>query len=63
MTLLSADPTIIDETAALAEQAVAPVPKERAGYYSCTACGCGGYVDNGTGDCRCGHSFGQHYSS
>lgn len=35
---------------------------EKAGYGNCIVCGCGGYSDDGTGDCRCGHSFGQHYS-
>ena len=23
---------------------------------------CGSFFNDGTGDCRCGHSFGQHYS-
>jgi len=35
---------------------------ETAGYGACTCCGCGSFFNDGTGDCRCGHSFGQHYS-
>ncbi len=63
MTLLSSDLTMSD---AEAESRPAPclstTRDERAGYGNCIVCGCGGYSDDGTGDCRCGHSFGQHYS-
>lgn|GEM_PF-5200380 len=61
MTLLSSD-RIEPEI----ETRFAPEPAarrdEKAGYGNCIVCGCGGYSDDGTGDCRCGHSFGQHYS-
>jgi len=61
VTLLS-----LDRTETEIETRYPPEPAarhdEKAGYGNCIVCGCGAYSDNGTGDCYCGHSFGQHYS-
>jgi hypothetical protein len=63
MTLSSSDIRMFDEEAqCLPERGAACSPREKAGYGACIVCGCGGYLDSGTGDCTCGHSFGQHYS-
>jgi hypothetical protein len=61
VTLLSLNKTEAEfETHTAGEAAVRH--DEKAGYGNFIVCGCGGYSDDGTGDCRCGHSFGQHYS-
>lgn len=62
MTLLSSGTLEIEIHAAPETGAAERRRDERAGYGNCVVCGCGGYSDDGTGDCRCGHSFGQHYS-
>jgi hypothetical protein len=61
VTLLSFDSPEI-ETQHSPEPCAAAHPEEKAGYGNCIVCGCGAYSDDGTGDCRCGHSYGQHYS-
>ncbi len=32
----------------------------KAGYLSCKACGCKGYVRAWDGNCKCGHGFERH---
>ena len=61
MTLLSSE-TPEFETHHPSETCSTERPQEKAGYGNCIVCGCGSYSDDGTGDCRCGHSYGQHYS-
>lgn len=60
MTLLSSDAPEIETH--YSPEPCAAAAEERAGYGNCIVCGCGAYSDKGTGDCYCGHSFGQHYS-
>jgi hypothetical protein len=61
MTLLTPDATQPEiELYCSLKPCPAARPEEKAGYGLCTACICLGYYNNGTGVCRCGHSFGQH---
>lgn len=62
MTLLSSDAPGMEVLYPPEPSAAAAREAEKAGYGNCIICGCGAYSDDGTGDCRCGHSYGQHYS-
>jgi hypothetical protein len=63
VTLLSSETQVADTLiSGELESDWAAAQEERAGYGNFIVCGCGSYSDDGTGDCRCGHSYGQHYS-